>query len=218
MAAALNLLLVLSIVTGAIYGVWSTKRPVSIFRTFVKTAAIASLAAYAALSGGPILLIAAFGLSALGDYFLSRDGDTPFLLGMAAFFAAHLAYIPLFLNLGLGGDLIMARWPVALVILVYAAVFYRILWPGLGSFRLPVAAYSLAIAVMGLAALSLPTAAAKGAILLGAASFILSDSILAIEKFRLPPTHPAARLTPYAVWFFYGLAQMLILFGSLNAT
>ncbi len=212
----LTVLLLLSVLNAAIYGFLARHKTVSPFRTLVKTTAIACLAAYAALSGGPLLLVAGLALSALGDFFLSRDGDTPFLAGMAAFFAAHLAYIPLFLNLGEGAALISQRWPLCLAMAIYAGVLNRILWPGLGAFRLPVAGYSLAIAFMGFAALGLPASGGTGLILLGAGFFILSDSILAVEKFRLPETATAARFTPYGVWGFYWLAQALITFGVLT--
>jgi uncharacterized membrane protein YhhN len=187
------------------------------FRTLVKTTAIATLAAYAFLAGGPILLVAALAFSALGDFFLSRDGDTAFLAGMAAFFAAHLAYIPLFLSFS-QSNLIAERWPIALSLLVVSFGLLRLLWQHLGSFRAPVVAYMLVIFAMGIAALNLPTQGAQGLILLGAFSFILSDSILAIEKFYLPDGHPATKLTPYGVWVFYWFAQVLILFGTLGST
>ena len=47
----------------------------------------------AVVENGPLLLFAALALSAVGDAFLSREGDRAFLGGLASFLAAHLAYI-----------------------------------------------------------------------------------------------------------------------------
>ena len=205
----------LSALTAALYGLWLGKQPVSAARSTTKTAAIAALAVVSALAGGPWLLVTALGFSALGDFFLSRENDKSFLAGMAAFFLAHLAYIPLFLQLGQGVDLIAARWPVALGCGLYAVIFYRILWPGLAAFRLPVLAYCAAVTGMGLAALGLPLAGGALFVLLGALAFVLSDTVLALEKFRLPATSKTKPIAAYFVWFSYWLAQCLITFGTL---
>jgi uncharacterized membrane protein YhhN len=186
-------------------------------RSAVKTIAIAALCLLSLIKGGPFFLTLALGFSALGDYFLSRETDKTFLAGMAAFFLAHLAYLPLFLNLGGGAAVIAERWIIALALLVYAAGFYRFLWPGLGAFRVPVAAYSLAIAAMGLTALSLPMAGATGLVLAGAFLFVTSDSILAGAKFRPGALGFLSRPAPYLVWLTYWGAQALITFGSLPA-
>jgi uncharacterized membrane protein YhhN len=208
-------LLALAVLNGVIYAVWACKQPVSAFRSLTKTTAIAALAGFAYLAGGPVLLVVALGLSALGDLLLSREGDAAFLAGMVAFLAAHLAYIPLFLGLSEGTALLVERWPLALGIALYMLVFMRFLWPSLGQFRLPVAVYSFAIAGMGIAALTLPAQGGTGYVLLGAASFILSDSVLAVERFQLPENSPANAVTPYIVWVFYWLAQALITYGTL---
>ncbi|NOX73639.1 MAG: lysoplasmalogenase [Alphaproteobacteria bacterium] len=208
-------LLALAVLNGVIYALWSCKQPTSTFRSLSKTTAIAALSGFAYLAGGPWLLVAALGLSALGDLFLSRDGDAAFLAGMVAFLAAHLAYVPLFLGLNEGTALLAQRWPLVLGIAIYMLLFMRFLWPSLGQFRLPVAVYSLAIAGMGIAALNLPAQGGQGYVLLGAASFILSDSVLAVERFQLPETSRLNVITPYIVWIFYWLAQALITYGTL---
>ena len=48
------------------------------------------------------LLVAALVLSAAGDAFWSREGERALLGGLAAFFAAHIAYVVLFLRMGDG--------------------------------------------------------------------------------------------------------------------
>jgi uncharacterized membrane protein YhhN len=208
-------LLALAVLNGMIYAVWACKQPVSTFRSLTKTTAIAALAGFAFLAGGPWLLVVALGLSALGDLLLSRDGDIAFLAGMVAFLAAHLAYIPLFLGLTSGTDLLAERWPLVLGVAIYMLLFMRFLWPSLGQFRVPVALYGLAIAGMGIAALTLPANGGQGFVLLGAAAFVLSDSVLAVKRFQLPENSWVHAITPYIVWVFYWLAQALITYGIL---
>jgi len=207
-------------VTGAsalVYGIWGCHQPASWWRSFVKTLAVAGLCLIAFLAGGPILLVVGLAFCALGDLLLSRETDSGFLAGMAAFFAGHMAYVALFFASGEGWALIGARWPVAVIFLAYAALFYRYLYPGLGQFRVPVAAYSGAIALMGVAALTQPVTLAGIVVLVGALSFIISDSVLAIDKFRLPPNSGFHRAAPYLVWATYWAAQALIVYGVIAA-
>lgn len=185
-------------------------------RSMVKAGAVAALAGLAMMYLAPLWLILALACSAAGDWALSKDGDRPFLLGMAAFFAAHLAYLGHFA--GLGADLahLSDRWPAALALMASSVAVLAWLWPVLGSFRVPVAAYVAAILAMGLFALALPLSGGSWLILGGALSFILSDAILAAEKFRLSGDNAFARPAAHLVWIFYWVAQILILYGSLG--
>src|SRR5690606_40854198 len=78
-------------------------------RTAMKTAAVALLALLAALEGGPVLLVLALAISAVGDAFLAQNGRQRFLLGLGSFLIAHLAYIVLFWRSVLGEDFILSR-------------------------------------------------------------------------------------------------------------
>lgn len=209
------LLLVVSAIAAALYGAVLSPRPVSNLRSLVKTLAVLVLALYAMLAGGGWLLVAALALSALGDYFLSRDGDTPFLAGMVAFLLAHVAYVVAFVGLGQSGALLADRWLVALVLIVFALAVYRVLWPGLGAFRLPVAAYCLAILAMGLAAFDLPPGDTSWMIPLGAVLFMASDAVLAIARFRLKPASGWQLPAGWFVWSTYWLAQIILMLGLL---
>jgi len=139
-----------------------------------------------------------------------------FLIGMVAFLAAHLAYIPLFFSTGASLDLVLERWPLIVLLSLYSASLMPVLWPGLGKFRVPVLIYTTIIAAMGIAALGLPANGSTGLILAGAVSFILSDTVLALQRFRISDAVRIRRLTPYIVWFFYWSAQALITYGALN--
>jgi len=89
------------------YLVFDSHTDPSARRSASKTASVLLLSGLAMTAGGPWLLVAALALSAAGDFFLSRAGDRSFLLGMAAFFSAHLAYIWLMLDLGTGGETLL---------------------------------------------------------------------------------------------------------------
>ena len=213
MTAALTILFGLSAV---MYGVWHLPQPAGLLRTASKTLTVAALAIIAAVNGGPWLLIAALAFSALGDMFLAQENDRSFLAGMAAFLLAHLAYIPLFSGIGAGLQGVLNAWPLALVLVAYAIGFYCYIYKGLGVFRLPVAVYSLAIAAMGLSAFGLGTAPNGPVIQTGVALFILSDSLLAADRFRPVRQGRLQPAFPYLVWITYVLAQGLIAYGLLH--
>jgi uncharacterized membrane protein YhhN len=189
----------------------------SLFRTVAKTLAVAFLAVLAVVQSGPLLLAAALALSALGDAFLSREGDKPFLAGLGSFLAAHLMYIALFWLSGGTFDVLMAepwRAGIAIVIAVFAlfmlARLLRVVAPDM---RLPIVVYVAAIVAMGVAALTLDNVF----VIAGAVLFIASDAILAAEKFLMASLSPRRRPARVAVWLLYYAAQVLIMLGFLLA-
>lgn len=149
-------------------------------------------------------------LSLAGDVFLlwPKEG---FLPGLVAFLLAHLAYIAAFCV-----PVRLAAKP--LVFVAYAGVAVLILsalWPGVpAGLRAPVVAYVVCLATMaaqafvwwrssagaGAADATLARAAALGGVL-----FMLSDSLLAINKFAVP-------LPLSSLWILlsYWLAQACI--------
>jgi len=186
-----------------------TARPASLMRSAVKTASVALLALMVLVSGGPVLLVLALALCALGDWLLSRETEATFMAGVGAFAAGHLAYVALFLTHPASdtGQL-AAQWPLVAGLAALGLVMASLLAPRAGDLKGPVLAYVPIILGMGLAALTLPQAGVLAWVLPAAAAFIASDMILATEKFLLPPGHPALRLTPYLVWPLYWGAQM----------
>lgn len=163
-------------------------------------------------SGG--LLLAALAASLAGDVFLMLRGL--FIPGLAAFLLAHLCYIALFKQ---GSRWFALRSALALVLLI-AVAMYAFLWQGglPAALRLPVAAYVLVIALMAAQAWGrwheTPRADRPAALLvaLGSCSFMLSDSLLAINRFVQPlPWSQLGVLSSYYV------AQVLIVVGMLCA-
>lgn len=185
-----------------------TARAESWLRSATKTAAVALLALAAQVLGLPVLLVLALAACALGDLLLSRDGETAFMGGVAAFAVGHLFYIALFLTLPQSDPSRLLALPaglpaVGLVLLGGSAAW--ILAPKAGALKGPVLAYVPIILTMGLAALTLGEG--KALIIASAFAFVFSDLILAAEKFLLPGGHGLLRWTPYAIWVLYWGAQ-----------
>jgi sterol desaturase/sphingolipid hydroxylase (fatty acid hydroxylase superfamily)/uncharacterized membrane protein YhhN len=155
------------------------------------------------------LLLLALAFSLAGDVFLMLSGY--FIPGLLAFLCAHLAYIALFRQ----GQAWFPRRGALALTLAFGTGMYVVLWqgglpPGL---RLPVAAYVLVITLMaaqaiGRAQVLRGSAAWQAA--LGAGCFMLSDTLLALNKFVTP-------LPLSALWVLasYYVAQLLIVRGTL---
>lgn len=171
------------------------------------TLLILALALSLPLPQGPRYLWAvAAGLacSTLGDVFLMLRGDR-FVPGLASFLVAHLCYLVAFTHEAPAGA-VPAWW---LSYLMVGAIMAAVLWPGLKpALRAPVAVYIAVIAAMaGQAAVRadlLGTTAARLA-WCGATLFMVSDAVLAIDRFRRP--FAGARAVTLST---YWAAQLLI--------
>lgn len=186
-------------------------RPVSWSKTCIKTLSVAGLAVVVGMVGGPLLLVAALALCAVGDYLLSRDSEATFLVGVGAFAAGHLAYVALFMTTA-GADLGHLKsglYPYAIAgICLYGVVMMALLFHRAGALRYAVMGYVPVILGMGVAAMAVPALGPLVWVLPAACLFMLSDSVLAAELFLLPEGHPARRITPFIVWSTYWLAQL----------
>lgn len=185
-------------------------------RVTAKTASVAFLALLSLLTGAPLLLTVALVLCAAGDFFLAIEDRGPhyFEAGLGAFLQGHLVYVALFLSMPAAEDAL----PFALLVVVGAGILaiagYMAprLWRAAGPLRIPVMVYIAAILAMGIAALTTGSAL----VVAGAVSFIVSDTILASERFLLKEG-VAKQFAGPAVWITYYAAQVLILFGVLTA-
>jgi uncharacterized membrane protein YhhN len=202
------LFLVFSAAGFAVYLLALNKAP-ALGRTVAKTMAVGALSGLAFHAGGPALLIVALALSALGDAFLAHEGEAAFLGGLGSFLAAHIAYAVLFIVSGPGfAD---ASVPGLLAMVVFGVGMGTLMVRKAGALALPVAAYVLAISVMGLGGVTL-----GGLVLLGAVLFMASDAILGSEKFLMSEASSLRRLTSPAVWVLYYAGQLLITLGLLG--
>lgn len=196
--------MLISVTAAAAYLLFYVGRPASLNRTVIKTLAIAALAALAVIMDGPWLLVAALALSALGDLFISRDGEAAFLAGLGSFLLAHVAYVALFWGvIGGAGSLSPI---IAGVFAIYALSMLRWLWPHLAGMKAPVCAYIAVIFAMGVTAAAAP--APLWPIIVGAALFVVSDSVLAAETFVFK--HAPRRWTAPVIWVTYYASQVLI--------
>ncbi|HET59153.1 MAG TPA: lysoplasmalogenase [Chloroflexi bacterium] len=158
------------------------------------------------------LFVVGLALGLAGDIFLMFWGESFFKAGLASFFLGHIAYIIGFLASGSvnspGWALLMAVIPIVIV-----AFFFRIIIGKVeGSLKLPVIAYSLVInlmlymALLNIFRLAWGTTATILSIA-GSALFVLSDSLLAYDRFARLPGPPRNELW---VMITYHLAQISI--------
>lgn len=148
--------------------------------------------------------------SSLGDVLLALDPGRLFVLGLGAFLITHLLYIALFVqSWPRPAPVRSVRLVLAVLVVLYGVIMADWLLPGLGDLKGPVMTYLCVIIVMVLAALwadfSRPWVA------MGAFLFLLSDSLIAVSKFR-----QAVLFRDYLVWISYYLAQYFIAVGFLR--
>jgi uncharacterized membrane protein YhhN len=176
----------------------------------LKTLSTSLLAIIAWRVGSPALLVAGLALSAVGDLFLSRDGEKAFVCGLASFLAAHVAYIVLFASVGqhLTVLLSMPLMLVAAGLVAVSLILARTILKHVpNELQLPVVVYCTALVLMGLTAL----ATERLLIIAGAVMFVASDAILAWEKFVEPAASAWKPPMRVAVWVLYYAAQVTFL-------
>ncbi len=191
---------------------WVAKPAAMVF-AMVAVAASARLASAGgrfALNRPQALLLLALLCSLTGDVFLMVPGH--FIAGLVSFLLAHVGYVVLF---GLGAPWFGHRRALAAALGLGAGMYAFLWWGGLpAALRGPVAAYVLVIALMAAQAWArhaVQPGRAAWMVALGACFFMLSDSLLAINRFVTP--------LPWAqVWVLasYYAAQALIVGGMLR--
>ena len=150
-----------------------------------------------------------------GDVLLMFQGmkDLFFLLGLSAFLLAHIFYILFFHFVRIREKIPGNGWYL-LFLLIYYSVLMRKLSPYLGELTIPVRVYGLVISIMLLMAMHmrvLPVKKAGWSMLAGAAFFVLSDSVLAINKFYMP-----FEWSGLVIMGTYGAAQYYIVKGAIE--
>jgi uncharacterized membrane protein YhhN len=151
----------------------------------------------------------------LGDVLLMFQdrNENFFLFGLSAFLLAHVFYIIFFHKIRIKEGV----KPNILWLLIVAAYYAGlIIWlsPYLGDKKLPVRIYGVAISLMLMLALHMSSIKNKQAgqwMVWGALLFVISDSVLAINKFYQP--FEAANII---IMLTYGLAQLFIVKGAIK--
>jgi uncharacterized membrane protein YhhN len=189
------------------------------WRMFTKPLIVPSLALtyYFSLDKKPdtkkdaILLALLF--SWLGDILL--QWDMYFVPGLICFLTAHIFYIAFFARTSSNQRSYFKLRPVMLIaVLAYLIELMHLLWPSLGEMKIPVLIYGITISTMLSAAIwQYQKLEDKTSLfmILGAAFFVTSDSILAINKFR----NPFASAGIY-IMTTYILAQLFIVLGAIK--
>lgn len=168
-------------------------------------------------SRGKKILLTGLIFSWIGDGLLLFESQHSmfFIAGLASFLTTHIFYIIYFLSISSATVSLLKKQPVwILPVIAYGASLVWFLFPHLGPMKIPVIAYAAVISTMlicSLHAYGKVNEAAGKLYVLGALAFVLSDSLLAINKFYQP--------TPYAGVFImltYCAAQYLIVSGFMR--
>lgn len=150
-----------------------------------------------------------------GDVLLMFEPADPnfFIFGLSSFLMAHLFYI-FFFHAVRVRESVKSNVLLLLAVVVYYAVFISILSPYLGKMKLPVRIYGVVISFMLMLALHtlfIQNKRVAEQIIFGAVLFVISDSMLAINKFYYSFSYAGI-----FVMLTYGMAQFLIVNGAIS--
>lgn len=164
------------------------------------------------------ILLTALSFSWIGDIVLmfAEKGEIYFIIGLIAFLISHIFYIILFLRQYKDTNAVKIPlfWLSCVVILFYLKTMISLLFPTLGGLKIPVTVYATTISLMLIIALKGYFEWKNNAryfILIGAISFVVSDSLLAINKF-----HSILPDASFWIMITYLAAQFCITSGILK--
>jgi uncharacterized membrane protein YhhN len=159
------------------------------------------------------MLLALF-FSFAGDVFLLFEYKNAalFIPGLVSFLLTHILYILYFLSIKpIKTSLLKTAPYLALLIVLYGFLLIYILFPHLAALKIPVIIYASIIMSMLLCSLHIYNRVKKSAGILfiaGALFFVLSDSLLAVNKF-----HTSLQHFSFIIMITYCGAQWLIVRG-----
>lgn len=128
----------------------------------------------------------------LGDVFLLFESrqELFFIAGLVCFLITHLLYIIYFLKIKSRAASLLQKQPLLYIfVMLYGISLVWLLYPRLGDLKIPVMVYASVICTMLLCSLHVFLKVNRPANILyvsGAALFVLSDSLLALNKFYQP--------------------------------
>jgi uncharacterized membrane protein YhhN len=150
------------------------------------------------------LVAVGLGFSAVGDILLDLN-DRLFFAGLGAFLVGHLFFSAGFLP---RMEVTSRKLAAALVLVLYGAALNALLFSKVG-FSVPVALYGTVLTLMGI--LATVRRASPGWVMAGALIFVISDSLIAINRFVAP-----FGASKWAVMITYYIAQYFIAEGVLR--
>ncbi len=143
----------------------------------------------------------------VGDVLLMFNGANFFMYGLSAFLLGHIVYIKITSSF-LPSDLTVKMISSAFPFVVFFTILMYLIYPNLGEMLIPVAFYGVTISTFGSVAL-LNYRSEKSTenlwLFIGALLFILSDSLIALNKFYEPN-----EIYGVSIMITYILAQFLI--------
>ena len=155
--------------------------------------------------------------SFLGDVFLLFESKNAlfFIFGLASFLITHICYIIYFLKIKSTQISLLRQqpWMVALVA-GYGCSLILLLYPRLGELKIPVTIYAAVICCMLLCCLHVFYKTGRPAnvyFVAGAMLFVISDSLLSVNKFFSP--FPSAGIL---IMLTYCAAQFFIVMGFIK--
>lgn len=158
-------------------------------------------------------ILGALVFSLLGDFLLMFEDKKSifFLLGLSSFLLAHIFYIVFFHQIRLKEIVKGNPWLLVAVVIYYAALI-TLLSPYLADMKVPVLVYGTVISFMFMLAMHMLFIKNKAAgkwMMFGAILFVISDSVLAINKF-----YQSFETAGILIMLTYGLAQLFIVEGA----
>ena len=165
-------------------------------------------------------LLAALFFAWLGDVFLMFQSQTPlaFLGGLASFLTTHILYALCFVleftEKSKQTLLHKKPWLISIFVL-YGSILLYLIFPGLAEMTLPVIIYASVIMIMCILAMNRFTNTNISSfqwVLFGALSFMISDSVIALNKFTLLFQNHSI-LASVLIMVLYTAGQYLILQG-----
>ncbi|SRR5258706_7146232 len=136
-----------------------------------------------------------------------------FLLGLSSFLLAHIFYIAFFHFVRVGEKIKGNPW-LLVVVVIYYATLINLLSPYLADMKIPVLVYGIVISFMFMLAMHMLFIKNKTAgkwMMFGALLFVISDSVLAINKF-----YQSFEGAGILIMLTYGLAQLFIVEGAVK--
>ncbi len=159
----------------------------------------------------------------VGDILLMFNNNDLFVFGLASFLFCHIFYITAFVGnirkstykLSPVNKIVLGLLPLFYLIVLYTYLYPHIVGNELNKpFLIPVSVYAVTIVTMSLFALwriGSSNRISTALIILGAFTFMISDSLIALNKFVSPFQH--ANLF---IMFTYCLAQLWITTGTIQ--
>jgi uncharacterized membrane protein YhhN len=163
------------------------------------------------------IILSALFFSWAGDVLLLFQENSPgyFISGLVSFLCAHLAYISFFVKIKKPAPGWWIKNKIVIfIVLAYGFFFLAILWKHLGAMQIPVLIYTICIVTMLISCMRTQPDVPKVIWIwmgIGAWLFVMSDCILALNKFMQP-----FQLAGPFIMLTYGLAQLFIVIGSIR--